>query len=77
MKFHFFKQTNKKLRVSVHSYIHYNVFQMDLQGSTLVGKHLLLHMDLSWYKIHSLESPSDGGGSSKAHKSQFLGGAGD
>lgn len=30
----------------MYSYIHYNGFQMDLQGSTLVGKHLLLHMDL-------------------------------
>lgn len=46
MKYHFLKQTNTKLRVSVHSYIHYNVFQMDLQGSTLVGKHLFVHMDL-------------------------------
>lgn len=41
--------TTKKnpLYVSILSYIHYNVSEMDLQGSTFVGKHLLLHMDLS------------------------------
>lgn len=43
-----FKTTTKNpLYVSILSYVHYNVSEMDLQGSTFVGKHLLFHMDLS------------------------------
>lgn len=43
----FLNKPNTKLHISIHCYIHCNVFKMDLQGSTLVGKHLLLHMNLS------------------------------
>lgn len=73
----FLKQTNKNLRVSMHSYIQYNVFQMDLQGSTLVGKHLFWKRTSHGTKSTAWKVPSEDGGSSKAHKSQFLGVAGE